>query len=73
MDVTFEDNLHKDTWPPIPWFPQLIFRWQFVPKYKGAWRFASCDARGVPQELPFAPLKEATKSSASTLNGAVSA
>lgn len=55
MDITFENNLHVGVWPALPWIAQLIFCWFYVPKYKGAWRFGSCDAYGRPKELEFVP------------------
>lgn len=53
-DKTFEDGLNNDTWPPFPWIANLIFRWIYVPRHKGAWRFSPCDVYGQPKELPFA-------------------
>jgi hypothetical protein len=55
MDITFENNMHIGVWPPLPWTAQLIARWFWVPKYKGAWRFGSCDIYGRPKKLEFAP------------------
>jgi hypothetical protein len=57
MDITYESNLHKDAWPPIPKVGLLIFRILYVPKHRRAWRFGSCDVSGRPKELPFAPSK----------------
>jgi hypothetical protein len=57
MDITYESNLHKDTWPPIPKFALLVFRFFYIPKHKGAWRFGSCDYTGRPKELPLASTK----------------
>jgi hypothetical protein len=34
---------------------QLIFRWFYAPKYKGARRFGNCNLYGRPKELEFAP------------------
>lgn len=57
LDRSYEEGIHKD-WPEIPWFVGLIFRYLYIPKNKTAWRFAACDSRGMPKELPFAPLKD---------------
>lgn len=54
MDPSWEDGIHLDHWPPFPWYAQAFVRWWYFPKYKGAWRFGSCDATGRPKELPFA-------------------
>jgi hypothetical protein len=56
MDLTYEDNIHTDKWFPMPWVVQLMFRWLYVPKYKGAWRFGCCDVYGRPRELVFLQL-----------------
>ncbi|TEY76400.1 hypothetical protein BOTCAL_0059g00300 [Botryotinia calthae] len=53
-DVTYESGIHGPRFPPFPWFVGLIFRWIYIPKLKGAWRFSCCDDYGVPKELPFA-------------------
>ncbi|CAD6443238.1 b1b05159-2bf5-4807-bf1c-276728322fec [Sclerotinia trifoliorum] len=53
-DVTYESGIHGPRFPPFPWFVGLIFRWIYIPKLKGAWRFSSCDDYGIPKELPFA-------------------
>lgn len=53
MDISFEKEWHTATWPPVPWFVCVIFRWLYVPKHKGAWRFSSCDAHGNPRDLEF--------------------
>jgi hypothetical protein len=55
MDITFENNMHIGVWPLLSWTAQLVARWFWVPKYKGAWRFGSCDIYGRPKELEFAP------------------
>lgn len=54
MDLTFEKGVHEKYWPPWPWVGGLIFRWFYIPKHQGYWRFASCDPKSQPQELPFA-------------------
>ncbi|PMD22662.1 hypothetical protein NA56DRAFT_570060, partial [Hyaloscypha hepaticicola] len=54
IDRTFEDGWHQTTWPPpVPWFVPYIFRWIYLPKHKGAWRFSCCDWYGKPKELEF--------------------
>jgi len=52
-DVTYEGGVHGPRFPPFPWFVSQIFRWVYIPKLKGAWRFSSCDDYGKPRELPF--------------------
>lgn len=54
FDVPFEAPYHQATWPPLPWIAATIFRWLYIPRHKGAWRFSSCDSRGRPKELEFA-------------------
>lgn len=53
IDSTFEHPYHVKTWPPFPWYAAVIFRWFYVPKHKGAWRFSCCDWYGKPKELEF--------------------
>ncbi|PMD47807.1 hypothetical protein L207DRAFT_523164 [Hyaloscypha variabilis F] len=53
LDYTFEDPYHAKSWPPFPWFAALIFRWLYMPKHKGAWRFGCCDWHSKPKELEF--------------------
>ncbi|KAL2060871.1 hypothetical protein VTL71DRAFT_8923 [Oculimacula yallundae] len=53
MDIPFETPLHASVWPPYPWFAALIFRWVYMPRHKGAWRFSCCDWYGNPKELEF--------------------
>lgn len=53
MELYAEDGIHRATWPPMPWFVQVMFRWRYIPLHKGAWRFSSCDQYGYPKELPF--------------------
>ncbi|KAH8656090.1 hypothetical protein BGZ60DRAFT_147869 [Tricladium varicosporioides] len=53
MDFTFESPIHDSVWPPFPWFVQIMFRWLYLPKHKGAWRFSCCDWYGIPKELEF--------------------
>ncbi|KAH6682685.1 hypothetical protein B0J14DRAFT_555972 [Halenospora varia] len=52
-DVTYEGGIHGARFPPFPWFVHEIFRWIYLPRLKGAWRFSSCDDYGMPRELPF--------------------
>ncbi|KAH8804650.1 hypothetical protein F5884DRAFT_754250 [Xylogone sp. PMI_703] len=54
MDFTFEKGVHEKHWPPWPWFAGFMFRWVFIPKHKGYWRFSTCDSKGMPKDLPFA-------------------
>jgi hypothetical protein len=51
IDYSFEGGNHSD-WPGLPWFVVLMFRWMYVPKHKGAWKFSSCDDKGMPKDLP---------------------
>ncbi|KAG0649507.1 hypothetical protein D0Z07_4568 [Hyphodiscus hymeniophilus] len=53
MECGAEGGIHDKFWPPVPWYALLVFRWWFIPKNKGAWRFSSCDSRGYPKDLPF--------------------
>lgn len=53
MELYAEDGIHRATWPPMPWFVLVMFRWRYIPLHKGAWRFSSCDQYGYPKELPF--------------------
>lgn len=53
FDVPFEREYHSAVWPPLPWFVAMMFRWLYLPKHKGAWRFSSCDWYGYPKELEF--------------------
>lgn len=52
-DVTFDGGMHA-AWPPLPWIAMVLFRWIFIPRNKGWWRFAPCDSYMQPRELPFA-------------------
>lgn len=54
-DQTFEGGVHAG-FPGLPWFVMLIIKWMFVPKNKGWWQFAPCDASSKPRELPYAEL-----------------
>ncbi|KUJ16997.1 uncharacterized protein LY89DRAFT_718704 [Mollisia scopiformis] len=53
FDVPFEEPYHQAVWPAIPWHVSLIFRWIYIPRHKGAWRFSCCDTHGYPKELEF--------------------
>jgi hypothetical protein len=53
IDLTFEKGVHEEAWPPYPWIAAVMFRWLYVPKNKGAWRFSCCDTYGYPKDLPF--------------------
>ncbi|KAG4413505.1 hypothetical protein IFR04_013370 [Cadophora malorum] len=53
MDIPFEKPFHQAVWPPFPWFAALMFRWMYLPRHKGAWRFSCCDWYGNPKELEF--------------------
>lgn len=53
-DVTYESGIHGDRFPPFPWLVGQLFRWWYVPRLRGAWRFSSCDDYGMPKQLPFA-------------------
>ena len=52
-DLTYEKGVHESYWPPFPWFAGYIFRWKYVPKHAGAWRFSCSDSYGNPRELAF--------------------
>jgi len=53
IDITFEKGVHEEVWPPYPWIAAVMFRWLYVPRHKGAWRFSCCDPHGYPRDLPF--------------------
>ncbi|KAK0101908.1 hypothetical protein ONS95_001280 [Cadophora gregata] len=53
MDNPFEKPVHEAVWPPFPWFVALMFRWIYLPRHKGAWRFSCCDWHGNPKDLEF--------------------
>jgi hypothetical protein len=53
MDLTFEGGLHRDRWPPFPSVVGIILRWFFIGPKQRTWRFATCDAKGMPKDLPF--------------------
>ncbi len=42
------------SFPPVPWFVHLLLRWMYVPTHQDWWRFAGCDSKSNPKELPFA-------------------
>ena len=50
-DVTWEGGMHKAYWPPFPWYAMLIFKWVYIPKHKGAWRFGCSSVDMVPRDL----------------------
>ena len=52
-DNTWEKGIHDAYWPPFPWFVGLIFKYVYVPKHKGVWRFSSADSNGTPRKLMF--------------------
>lgn len=52
-DLSFEKPIHDAVWLPLPWYVAMMFRWFYVPKYKGAWRFSCCDSHSLPKELEF--------------------
>ncbi|CZR62178.1 uncharacterized protein PAC_12075 [Phialocephala subalpina] len=53
FDVPFEAPYHQAVWPTIPWYAMIVFRWVYIPRNKGAWRFSCCDSYGIPKELEF--------------------
>ncbi|TVY87455.1 hypothetical protein LAWI1_G004210 [Lachnellula willkommii] len=53
LDVTYEDHLWRN-WPPIPGPARWVVTRCFTLWHRGYWKFASCDARGVPKPL-YAP------------------
>lgn len=50
LDVTNENGMWKD-WPAIPGVVRWIIMRCLTPWHKGYWKFASCDANGIPKEL----------------------
>ncbi|KAG4432198.1 hypothetical protein IFR05_012321 [Cadophora sp. M221] len=53
MDIPFEKPFHSSSWPPFPWIAAVMFRWVYLPRHKGAWRFSCCDQYGKPKQLDF--------------------
>lgn len=50
LDKGFENGRYRE-FPPVPWVVNLLLRFWATRKWRGAWRFASCDKWGRRKEL----------------------